>query len=398
MIVIRNANLVPELTEGTDLTQADIVLEGEEIQALLPCGSPVSGGYEELDAAGKTVLPGLIDMHVHLFMGKRNPWNTIDRIAVPAQRAFDCLRFAQFLLDLGFTTVRDVGDTWGYPAIAARNAINDGDFVGPTIQTTGVTISPHTAGFDAYDFMNCYIDNPLDMRRVVREQFEKGVDLIKLYGTGSMMVEDSLPGRRILEKDEICEAVAIAARKGSYVACHCHGTEAIDTMIDCGVHTIEHASFISDAACKKLDGRTDIGIVPTLCCSSEEMNRLDGRSETEIARLGPVNRRRASCLRNAYENYNILMGWGTDLAMDSQRQAPFLEWQQRKELLGASNLDLLKQATINGAILMRLDQEIGTVKVGKKADLIVVDGDPVQDISVMYQKPQHVIRRGTLIR
>ncbi len=398
MIVLKNAKLVPELTEGTTLTLADVVLEDDTISQILPPDSQLDGQHEEFDLKGKTLLPGLIDMHVHLFMGKRNPWNGKDRISVPAQRAFDCLRFAQFLLDLGFTTVRDVGDTWGYPAIAARNAINDGDFVGPTIQTSGVTISPHTAGFEAYDFMNCYVEDPYDMRRIVREQFEKGVDLIKLYGTGSMMVEDSLPGRRILEADEVREAVTIAKRKGSYCACHCHGAEAIGVMIDCGVHTIEHASFITDESCKKLDGRKDIGIVPTLCCSCQEMNRIDGYGEAEIARYAIINEQRGKCLRNAYENYDILMGWGTDLSLDSQSQAPFLEWQQRKEVMGVSNIDLLKQATINSAILMNLDNEIGTVKVGKKADLIVVDGDPVQDITVMYQKPLHILRHGTVIR
>lgn len=397
MLILRNCKLIPELTEGTDLTTADIVINEDKIEQIVPCGTAVEGEYEEMDLQGKTLMPGMIDAHVHLHMGKSDPWNTGDRLAVPGRRVLDCLRYAQFFLDLGFTTVRDVGDEVHFPTVAVRNAINEGEFVGPRIVCSGVTIAPETAGFETSMHMLETINDANDMRRVVRRQFAMGADMIKLYGTGSMMVVDSLPGRRLLEEDEVREAVAIATRKDSYCACHCHGAEAIGVMIDCGVKTIEHASFITDESCKKLDGRTDIGIVPTLACSCKEMNILDGHDESEIERYAAINAQRDVCLNNAYQNYNILMGWGTDFSIDSHAKAPDIEWRERVRM-GWSSIDILKQATVNSAILMGMDDKIGTVKAGKLADLVVVDGDPVADITIMYKKPAHVIKGGTLIR
>lgn len=212
-----------------------------------------------------------------------------------------------------------------------------------------------------------------------------------------MMVVDSKPGRRIMEADEVREAVAIAERRGSYCACHCHGAEAIGVMIDNGVKTIEHASFITDDSCKKLDGRRDIGIVPTLSCSCREMNELDGYGEAELARFDKINAQRSVCIKNAYDNYDILMGWGTDLGITNHAKLPHIEWKERKEI-GFSNLDILKQATVNSAVLLGKDEEIGTVKAGKFADFVVVNGNPVENIEVMYEKPAHVIKGGALIR
>ena len=111
-----------------------------------------------------------------------------------------------------------------------------------------------------------------------------------------------------------------------------------------------------------------------------------------------VSAERDACIRNAYENYDILMGWGTDMDLGSMQANPYMEWQTRKNRLGISNLDLLKQATINSAVLMGVDNKIGTVSVGKLADFIVVDGDPIADITAMYKKPVHVIKDGEVIR
>ncbi len=392
----RNCRLIPELSGEIGLTMADVLVADGNIVDIVPAGTG-SCGDQELDIHGKTLLPGLIDMHVHLFSYREDAWgNTAERIAVQPRRALDCLLFAQFLLDLGFTTIRDVGDEEHFPSFAVRDAINEGQFVGPTIYGSGVIISGRAAGFEGCDHAMDYISNPFEMRREVRNQFAHGADFIKLYGTGSMLAIDSLPDSRLLEIDEIREAVQIAERKGSYVASHCHGAEGIDVMIDCGVHTIEHASFITEESCKKLDGRKDVGIVPTLACSSREMNELEGHPNLEF--LDQANIRRNACIKNAYENHDILMGWGTDFSMPSQKKRPFIEWKIRKEELNMKNLDLLKQATINGAILMRLEDKIGSVQIGKQADLIVVDGKPDEDITVMYQKPAHVMKNGVLVR
>ena len=397
MIVLKNCKLIKELTEGYDGALADIVIEGEIIKEILPAGTADCKDCQVIDLEGKTLLPGLIDAHVHLFMGKRNGFDRSDRLAVPGGAVLDCLKYAQFLLDLGYTTVRDVGDEINYPVFAVRDAIDRGDFTGPTIKGTGVTIAPRTPGFQSFEFMLNYADTPEEMRKVVRKQFAAGADCIKLYGTGSMMVADSIPGRRIMEKDEIAEAVKTAALRGSYCACHCHGAEAIEVMAELGVRTIEHATFITEKACQMLEGKKDQGIVLTVACTTEEMNRLDGYDEGAIARFKQINRQRNECLMNAYENHDILIGWGTDISMDNLKAYPHIEWLERTRM-GMKPVDMLKQATINSAMLMGMDDKIGSVKAGKWADFVIVDGDPTENIEVMYNKPVHVIKKGAVIR
>lgn len=375
-----------------------MVIKGNKIQQILPCGTADTKSDDQvLDLQGAYLLPGLIDAHVHLFMGKATDGDR-DRITLPSQWAFDCYHYASFFLDNGYTTIRDVGDEIHCSGLATRNAINEGIVEGPRIYGSGVTIVPVTAGFDPYAYFCAFYSTKEDIRKEARRQFNNGANFLKLYGTGSMLVDDSLPGKRIMMEDEIAEAVMIAKSKGSYCACHCHGAEAIGVMIDQGVRTIEHASFITDESCRKLDGRKDMGIVPTIACSCPEALGLTERDGMIYEKFASVSEARDQCLRNAYKNYDILMGWGTDMALYTMEANPYIEWQVRKNRLGISNIDLLKQATINSAILMGIDHEVGTVSEGKLADLIVVEGNPEKDITAMYKKPAHVIKDGKLIR
>ena len=398
-MIIKNCKLIPFLTEAGAPAMADVIVKGTMIEAIVPCGTAVSDGEEVLDIQGKTLMPGLIDAHVHLFMGKKSGGFSLgDRDLIPAQWAFDSYRFAKWFLDNGYTTVRDVGDELNYSAIATRNAVNEGAVVGPRIFCSGATIVPYTAGFDTSAFMCAFYGSAEDVRKEARNQFYHGADFLKLYGTGSMLVDDSLPGKRIMLEDEIKEAVAIAKLKDSYCACHCHGAEACGVMVDLGVRTIEHASFITDETCKKLDGRKDAGLVPTIACSCPEALGLTEASGRKYEKHVRVSAERDVCIRNAYENYDILMGWGTDMDIMTMENTPYIEWKARKERIGCSNEDLLKQATINSATLMGIDHKTGTVAAGKFADFIVVDGDPVADITAMYQRPVHVIKEGGIIR
>lgn len=392
MYLLKNCNLVPELTESTYNRQADVLLDGDRISAILPCGSRTPEGCTVIDLDGKTLLPGLIDAHVHLHIAKDYPY---PQMATPCSRAYDTLRFAQFLLDIGITTVRDMGDDENLPTIALRDAIKAGELTGPNIQAAGVTICPFEAGFQVAENISAFISGPQEMRKMVRRMLMDGADVIKIYGTGSMLAVGSLPGRRILEEDEIKEAVKIAKLKGTYVACHCHGAEAIDVMIDCGVRTIEHASYITEETCRKLDGRRDVGLVLTTAVLSDEALSKEQpmiRNRIEAARKDVF-----AALKNAY-THDILIGWGTDIPLKAYEACPYVEFKTRKEKLGFSNIDILKQATINSAVLIGMDNEVGSIKEGKLADLIIVGDDPVKDLEIMYKKPLHVIKSGCFIR
>lgn len=397
MLVLRNCSLVPELTEGCTLTKADIVISGEIIERIVPCGTHLGDDVQELDIKGATVLPGLIDIHCHLFMNTNKNEGFNSPNVLPGERAFHCLKYANYLLDRGYTSLRDIGDFEYYPAVAVRNAIDSGIVTGPRIKTAGVMLIPPEAGtYGAREFCY-YVSGQEEFRKAARDVLMQGADLIKIYGTGSMLSHGSTPGKRILEEDEIAAAVSVARMKDTYVACHCHGEEAIDTMVRLGVRTIEHASFISEETLKRMDGRRDVGIVPTVGISSPEVLRRDNYGEAVLKRFDGVRQKLYDCLRNAYE-HDILIGWGTDFFMEAFSEFPYIEFKVRKEKLGFSNIDILKQVTINSAQLMQTDDMVGTVKAGKYADFAVFDGNPVDDITLMYDKPLHVIKGGVVIR
>lgn len=390
MLLLKNCKLVSELTEGTDLTMADVVVDGKIIANVVPCGSIAEDGYEVLDLKGATLLPGLINAHAHLFMAD-HPKAYWEYLSV-AERAMNSLRFAQYLLDNGYTTVRDCGDDH-FSAVAVRNQINSGYFKGPDVICSGPTIMPHEIGCEGLEWMCRFCDTPMDYRVAARDVLKNGADFVKIYGTGSMICPGSIPGARIMMADEIREAVEIAKIKQTYAAIHCHGAECIDLAVENGVRTIEHATFIEEETLKKMDGRTDVGLVLTvsLVYSWLKMDPIPADKKETINHM-------VASLRNAYHNHDVLIGWGTDIDMAIQMQEVGGEFRLRKELLDFSNIDMLKQATINSAKLLMIDHKVGSIKVGKQADLVVIDGDPVEDISLMYTSPAHVIKSGALVR
>lgn len=389
MYVIKNCRLIPELTEGTGLTTADIVVDGERIKTIQPCGTPVEEDCEVLDAEEMTVMPGMIDMHTHLRM--MSDGNTSDPLK-PCAVTLDEYIFAQYYLDNGYTTVRDVGDNIANPSIALRNHINAGKLSGPRIFCSGPTLTPTEIGFDAaWSAPNHYeVDSPMDMRQKVRYVFQQGADFIKLYGTSSMVVKEGTPGKRIMEADEMEEAVRIAAAKGSYCAIHSHGTECCDVAAKIGVRTIEHASFISEDTLKYLETRKAEGhgiVITASVLIDDSWGKIpDYAYAMTVDHLKHV------------KDYDVLVGWGTDTSIACYKKNPYSEFELRKKELGFSNLEILKQLTINSAVLMQKDHLIGSIKEGKYADLNLVDGAPEERIEVMYQKPVHVMKGGVLVR
>ncbi len=416
MLVIKNCKFIPELLEETTLHEGNLYLEGGKIVKITAVNEPVPEeaaakpaapaklfgeapeGLTILDVAGATVMPGMTDMHTHLQMGNSYGSDLSSVQPTVPSETLDCLRFAQAFLNMGYTTVRDCGDVAGNPTFAVRNAINSGVIKGPRLICSGETLCPHERGvYETAIGGAKFVDSPMEMRKAVRTIIGAGADMVKIYGSGSMLSPGSLADLKILEEDEVQEAVKIATSKGTYVACHCHAEEAIDICARNGVRTMEHASFISEETCKRLAGKNDQGIVITLACTEPDVTVADGYGEAVQTRFSKVRDRVYSCLRKAYD-YGVLIGWGTDCSLNAYEKYPQAEFRARKEHLGFENIDILKQCTINSAKLLGMEDEIGTIKVGKAADLVVVDGDPVADITVMYHLPQHVIKGGELIR
>ncbi|NBI67912.1 amidohydrolase family protein [Pseudoflavonifractor sp. 60] len=397
MFLIKNCRFVSELTEGTELTQGDILLDGNRIKAILPAGSQVQGVTEELDANGMTILPGLIDAHVHLTGTTK--MQTLHCFHSSCRRSFDALEFAQFLLDHGYTTVRDCGDNLDYATIALRDAICRGVVKGPNVIPCGLTLCVDNFSAEWKDRVEL-VSGPGEFRKAARNELSHGAEFIKLYGSGSIIAGTAEPGAATMMDDEIQAAVEIATFRGTYCAIHSHGRHAIDQAVRLGVRTIEHATFIGEETLRRMDGRKDCGIIPTLAviCGHISPKQKAEMGSARVAKMEKIVQEMCKCLRNAYENHDVLIGWGTDVHLPDYRHDPYAEFRMRHDKLGCSNIELLKQATINSAKLICKDDQIGSIKEGKLADLILVQGNPESDIQVMYEKPIHVIKSGSLIR
>ncbi len=236
---------------------------GEEgkISKILPCGAEFAEDGQTLDAAGLTLIPGLIDMHIHLFTGYRQE---AERDTLPpAGFAYKCLEYAQFLLDLGYTTVRDVGDYVGWPVLSLAKEIESGYLAGPTLFTSGPILCPTARNTSSV--LSEPIDGADDARRMARLYLKKGAQFIKLYGSASMSSHVGEVGHPIIEMDEIQAAVRVTRDYGTYVSIHCHGSRAIDNAVRSGAHTVEHASLITEETLQYIqENHLDCGIVPTL--------------------------------------------------------------------------------------------------------------------------------------
>lgn len=390
--ILKNCRLIPELTEGFEQPMGHVVLEGSTIHSILPItDAALPEAKEIIDLEGKTLLPGFIDLHTHLYFTHED----INALAIKsaAQSTYDCIDCAQTKLAYGYTTLRDCGSTYN-TAIETRDAIARGVIQGPRVLAAGRCITPTTRGNDAFGPLYCEFDDPAQARRIVRKELAMGADFIKYMATGSVLNPGGIPGEAITTRAELQALVEAATELHSYVGAHCHGKDAILLCADCGVKTIEHASYI-DQEC--IDRIQELGnksaIIPTFAIVYEILEDLvAGITPRVKALIGNVVEGMLKGNALAYKQ-GITMGWGTDIDLEGFKLAPFLEFKARRDM-GLTNLQMLRQATIESARIVGLDSVCGTIKAGKDADLIVLGGKPEESYADLAAKPEMVFARG----
>ena len=259
MIILKNARILPELTEGFDGDRADIVISDGVIQEIKAPGTTADANA--YDMTGKTVLPGLIEGHLHLDLSGMNTFE--ENVQPDAYRTMRAIKLAQDNLRMGYTTVRDLGDRNNI-VISVANAINEGLVMGPTVIPSGKIISPTEAGNEFFGDMYLEADSPAEYRKAVRKQYQAGASWIKIMGTGAMMNPGATPGASIIMEDELKAACETAAYVNRPVAVHCHGTEGIKMCIRCGVRTIEHSSIMDDECIRMYKAQDQSFMMPTL--------------------------------------------------------------------------------------------------------------------------------------
>jgi imidazolonepropionase-like amidohydrolase len=339
-----------------------------------------------IDLRNKFVLPGLMDMHVHL-QGELGPNNDRDALKMSDQlMQMRSIYFAMNTLKAGFTTVRDVGSS-SQEMYAMRDAINNGWIDGPRIIAAGgVGITGGHADISGVspDLMEMFTspnvcDGPYDCRRAARNVIKYGADWIKITSTGGVMTERATGTGQQMEMDELREIVLAAERMGRKVASHAHHEDGIVAALEAGVASIEHGSYTGPRAIK-LFKETGAYLVPTLLAGKTvatlalEADFMSPEVKEKAIRVGNDM---AGSFEKAHKA-GVNVAYGTDSGI-----SPHGTNAQEAVLMveaGMSEMDVIIAATINAADLIDMSDSIGTIETGKFADIIAVNDSPLESI------------------
>lgn len=386
-VILRNATVIDGTGSipqgGTDVRVSDgfIAEVGRDL--------PVDGS-SELDLTGQYLLPGLIDLHVHLCWDGGSDPATVLRLQTEAEVVAQCVRAGFQNLEYGVTAVRDVGSSYD-AAIVTAQAVRDHWFVGPRTYTSGRTITM-TGGHDP--FWASFVDSPSEAVKATREQIYKGADLIKIAATGGVYgraVGESA-GQSELTYEEIAAITTEAHRFGLKVASHAVGTEGIANSVKAGVDTIEHGILADEETLLEMKRRGTV-LVPTLFIY--ETIAAGNAPDYATKKAAAITGRHVEVFKRALE-LGITIGVGSDAGSPCAPHGCLHDELASFVRLGVTNSEAIRMATsVNAQILGVPD--IGTIAPGMRADMIVVGRDPTSDIANL-RKVQQVLVDGRLVK
>jgi imidazolonepropionase-like amidohydrolase len=388
-MLLKNCKLIPELTGNIYYNLGDIEIDGCIIKSVQESGKCIEYEGEIIDLKGKTVLPGFIDLHVHIGLSAGSVLE--DNIKSVGEQAYDALYYAQSSLKAGFTTIRDAGASNGV-VIALRDSISSKKIIGPDIIACGKVLTPTETGNDYFKDLYSEFNGRDDAIHVAREEFKAGADYIKVMGSGAFMNPGGEPGAVICLDEELKALVEIANLKNSYVSVHAHGPNAIKQAINCGVRTIEHGSMVDEEGIEALKIGSSF-LVPTIIglFTWDEKTKNNIR---EWRKIEPLLKVIEQSMKNCYKA-GLKLGFGTDMGVpDCFHGDNGNEFIIRHDLIGMKPLDILMQATKYSAEIAKIDHEVGTIEKGKKANLVVVDGDPLKNIKCVRDSIFYVFKDG----
>lgn len=341
------------------------------------------GSTTELDLGGRYVLPGLIDCHVHL-AGEGTPDGRLRGDMGWATLLM--LKHAQNSLAAGITTIRDVGGRHGLE-FAVRRAIECGMWAGPRMQLAGKLLSITSAGTEYYEGMYREADGQDEVRKAAREQLKAGADLIKVLATGAILTPGEMPGAVQYGLDELRVAVEEAGKVGKVVAAHAHGIQGIRNSVAAGVRTVEHGTYLyQDEHVMEIMAEQEIFLVPTLKAGFDVL--MGERPDTP----NWITEKLKVAQEHALLSVHRALKAGVPIAMGTDAATPYnLHGENAMELhwmteAGLSPMQAIVAATRNAARALGWDSWLGTLEPGKVADLIVVTGNPLDDIRIVADR------------
>ena len=351
-----------------------------------------SDGDKLIDLSKQTVLPGLMDMHTHL-MGQHSKDSYTEKFFMEeSDYALRSTMFARATLMAGFTTVRDLGDN-GINSVSLRKAINEGWIIGPRIYTAGKSIATTGGHADPTNGLKGdyrrdagpvegVINGADDARKAVRQRYKDGADLIKLTATGGVLSLAASGQNPQFSDEELRAIVETAKDYNMVVTVHAHGAEGMKRAVLAGVNSVEHGTYMTDEIMELMKDRGTYW-VPTnmagewVAKKAEEPGYFPEIVRPKAAAIGPAIRQTFSAAYAA----GVKIAFGTDSGV-----SPHGENAHEFELMVAGGMPAMKaiqSATLEGSRLLRVEDRLGTLEVGKLADVIAVEGDPLHDISAM---------------
>lgn len=370
-------------------TEQTIVLEGgliTDVRAGYIDAAEFGEDVEVINLKDSFVLPGLMDMHVHL-SGELGPDRDRDRLKMSDPlAAMRSVHFGMKTLLAGFTTVRDVGSNPQY-MYALRDAINNGWIDGPRIIAAGVVgitgghsdvsgMKPELLEF--YTRTNI-CNGPFDCRRATRNAIKYGADLIKITSTGGVLSDRATGTGQQMEMDELREVVRAAKRMGRKVASHAHHEDGIVAALEAGVDSIEHGTYTGPRAIK-LFKETGAYLVPTLLAGATVKHMAETADFMTDAIKAKAIRVGGDMKGNFAKAYKagVKIAYGTDSGVSrhgtNAREAVLMHE------AGMPAMEIIKAATINAADLIDMSDQLGSIEKGKRADIIATDGSPLENI------------------
>ncbi|MBC7827075.1 MAG: amidohydrolase family protein [Chitinophagaceae bacterium] len=379
-----------DVKAGQVLKEMTIEVDGNKIINISK-GYLAAGNSKLINLKNKTVMPGLIDSHVHL-ESETNPNRYMETFTYnPADYAFQSVVFAERTLMIGFTTVRDLGGSG--VNISLRNAINKKLIKGPRIVTAGKSIA--TTGGHA-DPTNGYrrdlmgdpgaaagvINGDNEARHAVRQRYKEGSDLIKITASGGVLSVAKSGENPQFTENEIRAIVETAKDYGFKVAAHCHGAEAMKRAVRAGVHSIEHGTLM-DEEVMKLMKEHGTYYVPTITAgkavadSAKKPGYYPDLVTPKALAIGPKIQ---NTFARAYKE-GVKIAFGTDAGVYAHGKN-WLEFVYMHEV-GMPAMETIQSATVSAADLLGVTDIVGSIEKGKLADIIAVDGDPIKEIQAM---------------
>ena len=384
-----------------------IVVEDNKIKAVKKGFAEAQEGDTVIDLKTSTVMPGLMDMHVHLSSQHGGPQTYLERFSLnEADYALRAANYAKITLDSGFTTVRNLGDGYN-ETVALRNAISKGYATGPRIYTVAKSIATTGGHADPSNGLSHLlrpdvgpkqgvVNGEAEAREAVRTRYQDGADLIKITATGGVLSVAKSGQNPQFMTDELEAIVETAKDYGMTVAVHAHGKEGMKRAIEAGVDSIEHGTYMDDEI-RTLMKKHGTYYVPTILAGKfvADKAKIDGffpeLVRPKAAAIGPL-------IQNTFEQAHkagVKIAFGTDSGVSAHGDNA-QEFSLMVEA-GMKPADALLSATVNSASLLGISDILGTLEEGKLADIVAVQGNPLDDISLM-ESVSFVMKDGVVYK